>query len=282
MDQRKIGIVNPGNMGVVVAASIQNTGHAVYWVSEGRGPQSHKRAAALGLKEAQSLKTLCATCSAIISVCPPHAAEAVADQISALGYKGLYLDANAISPQRTKQIAEVIQKTGGVFVDGGIIGLPTKERGKTWLYLSGPKADEAASFFAGGPLETSVIGEEVGKASALKMCYAAYTKGTTALLCAILATASAFNVSEELYGQWSRNGSTFADESREKVRLVTKKAWRFVGEMKEISSTFQSAGLPGEFHAAAANVYTRMAGFKDASSLPTIESILEALKHELK
>ncbi|MDF1591831.1 MAG: DUF1932 domain-containing protein [Desulfobacterales bacterium] len=280
MNQRKIGILNPGNMGIRVAETIRNAGNNVYWVSEGRGPQTHERASAIGLKDAQNLKTLCATCSAIVSVCPPHAAEAVADQVSTLGFKGLYLDANAISPQRTKRIAQVIQKAGADFVDGGIIGNPPTKRGMTWLYLSGSSADEAASFFTGGPLETSVIGEEIGKASALKMCYAAYTKGTTALLCAILATASAFNVSEELYEEWSRNGSTFADESKDKVRLVTKKAWRFIGEMKEISSTFESAGLPGGFHETAANVYTRLAGFKDAPSLPTIESILEAMKHE--
>ncbi len=236
----------------------------------------------IGLQDAQNLKTLCDTCSAIVCVCPPHAAETVADQVSALGFKGLYVDGNAISPQRTKQIAQVIQKAGGDFVDGGIIGNPPVKRGTTWLYLSGSRADEAASFFTGGPLETSVMGEEVGKASAIKMCYAAYTKGTTALLSAILATASAFNVSEELYGQWARNGSTFADDTKERVRLVTKKAWRFIGEMKEISSTFESAGLPGGFHEAAADVYTRMAGFKDAPSLPAIESILEALTHESK
>lgn len=282
MDQRKIGVINPGNMGIRVASSIQNSGHDVYWVSEGRGPQTHKRVSEIGLKDAKNLKTLCATCSAIVSVCPPHAAEAVAGQVSALGFKGLYLDANAVSPERTKQVAQVIQKAGGDFVDGGIIGNPPTKRGMTWLYLSGSRADEVASFFTGGPLETGVIGEEIGKASALKMCYAAYTKGTTALLCAILATASAFNVSEELYGQWSRNGSTFADETKESVQLVTKKAWRFIGEMNEISSTFQSAGLPGGFHEAAANVYTRIASFKDAPSLPDIESILEALKHEPK
>ncbi|MEW6671970.1 MAG: DUF1932 domain-containing protein [Thermodesulfobacteriota bacterium] len=279
---KKIGILNPGNMGIRVAATIQNSGNDVYWVSEGRGPQTRKRAEEIGLKDAQNLKTLCTTCSAIVSVCPPHAAEAVADQVSALGFKGLYLDANAISPQRTQKIAQVIQKAGADFVDGGIIGNPPMKRGQTWLYLSGSRAEEAASFFSGGPLETGVIGGEIGKASALKMCYAAFTKGTTALLCAILATASAYHVSEELYEEWSRNGSKFADESKEKVQLVTKKAWRFIGEMKEISSTFQAAGLPGGFHEAAADVYTRIASFKDAPSVPALESILEALKHELK
>jgi 3-hydroxyisobutyrate dehydrogenase-like beta-hydroxyacid dehydrogenase len=282
MNQRKIGILNPGNMGIRVAAAIQNTGHGVYWASDGRGPQTCQRASEMSLKDARNLEALCATCSAIVSVCPPHAAEAVAEQVAALGFKGLYLDANAISPQRTRQISQVIQKAGADFVDGGIIGLPPIKRSETWLYLSGPRADEAASFFAGGPLETSVIGAEIGKASALKMCYAAYTKGTAALLGAILATASVFDVSEELHAQWSRDGSKFADESRENIRRVSKKAWRFIGEMKEISSTFQSAGLPGGFHDAAANIYARLAGFKDAPALPSIESILEALKHEIK
>ena len=282
MDKKNIGIVNPGNMGIKVAATIQNSGHDVYWASDGRGPQTHQRASEIGLKDARNLESLCATCSVIVSVCPPHAAEAVADRISALGFQGLYLDANAISPQRTRQISQIIQKAGADFVDGGIIGLPPTKRGTTWLYLSGSRADEVSSFFTGGPLETSVIGAEIGKASALKMCYAAYTKGTAALLGAILATASAFDVSKELYDQWSRGGSKFADESKEKIRAFTKKAWRFVGEMKEISSTFQSAGLPGGFHDAAGDIYTRLAGFKDAPSIPSIESILEALKQETK
>lgn len=282
MSQRKIGIINPGNMGIKVAATIKNSGNDVYWVSEGRGPQTHKRVSEIGLKDAQNLKTLCSTCTAIVSVCPPHAAEEVAGQVAAQGYNGLYLDANAISPQRTKQIAQIVQKAGADFVDGGIIGNPPTKRGMTWLYLSGLRADEVASFFSGGPLDTGVIGEEIGKASALKMCYAAFTKGTTALLCAILATASAFDVSEELYAQWSRDGSEFADESKERVRQVTQKAWRFIGEMREISSTFQSAGLPGGFHEAAANVYTRIQDFKDAPSLPELESILDALKQEVK
>jgi 3-hydroxyisobutyrate dehydrogenase-like beta-hydroxyacid dehydrogenase len=108
MNQKKIGILNPGNMGIRVAATIQNTGHDVFWASEGRGTETHKRASEIGLKDAQNLKTLCAGCTAIVSVCPPHAAEAVAGQVSALGFKGLYLDANAVSPHRTKQIARVI------------------------------------------------------------------------------------------------------------------------------------------------------------------------------
>ncbi|MCK7519679.1 MAG: DUF1932 domain-containing protein [Ignavibacteriales bacterium] len=45
---------------------------------------------------------------------------------------------------------------------------------------------------------------------------------------------------------------------------MTAKAWRFEGEMHEIASTFEGAGLPDGFHEAAAEIYHRMAGFKDS------------------
>lgn len=272
-----IGILHPGAMGISVAAAAQNGNHQVYWVSEGRSLQTHDRAGKFALLDAGSLKELCKTCDMIVSVCPPHAAEEVAEQVAVHSYRGIYLDANAISPQRTIRIGEKVEAAGARFVDGGIIGGPAWEPGKTWLYLSGEDASEAAAFFSAGPLETCVLGDEVSKASALKMCYAAYTKGTSALLCAIMATAESLGVRENLETQWSRGGSDFAETTRERVRRVTAKAWRFGGEMDEIAATFREAGLPEEFHAAAGMIYRRIADFKDAPSTPSLEEVLKAL-----
>jgi 3-hydroxyisobutyrate dehydrogenase-like beta-hydroxyacid dehydrogenase len=277
MNKQNIGVLHPGMMGICVAASVQNSGHDVYWASEGRSRQSRERAEKYKLIDAGSLAALCETCAAIISVCPPHAAEEVAEQVLLQGFQGLYLDVNAIAPQRTVRIGQAMTAAGVEFVDGGIIGFPVWERGKTWLYLSGEKARESAALFSGGPLETSAVGGDIGKASALKMCYAAYTKGTTALLCAILATAEALGVRGELETQWSRDWPDFGEQAGERVRNVTAKAWRFAGEMAEIAATFRSAGLPGEFHAAAEMIYRRMSGFKDAPSIPSLEEVLETL-----
>ena len=157
------------------------------------------------------------------------------------------------------------------------LGGPAWEPGQTWLYLSGDRAQAIADCFAAGPLETTVIGQAIGKASALKMSYAAWTKGSTALLSAILATAEALGVWEDLARQWERNWPGFAEQSVNRARRVTAKAWRFAGEMDEISATFQAAGLPGSFHAAAGELYRRMAGFKDAPETPTLEEVLAAL-----
>ena len=277
MTKQKAGILHPGQMGISVAASIQNSGHPVYWASEGRSRATHERAAEFGLQDTGTLAALCETCTVIVSVCPPHVAEEIADQVLAHAFRGLYLDANAISPQRAIRIEQAMQAAGATLVDGGIVGGPAWEAGKTRLYLSGEASAEAAACFLGGMLQANVIGESVGKASALKMCYAAYTKGTTALLCGVLAAAQELGVRGELEQEWSRDRAGSAEEARERVRRVTSKAWRFEGEMAEIADTFREAGLPSGFHAAAGTIYHRLAGFRDAASSPSLEEVLIAL-----
>ena len=277
MKKRNVGILHPGAMGVFVAACIQKGGHTVYWASAGRSSETLRRAEEFQLADAGSLAQLCETCDVLVSVCPPAAAEEVARQVLEHAFHGLYLDANAISPHRAARIGRSMEQAGVTFVDGGIVGGPAWEAGQTWLYLSAPQAAGAAALFAVCPMEARIIGAEPGQASALKMCYAAYTKGTTALLCAILAAAEELDVRSELEEQWSRDWEGFAEQTRERVTRVTAKAWRFEGEMAEIAATFQDVGLPAEFHLAAAQIYGRLAKFKDATQKPTLQEVLGAL-----
>lgn len=277
MSTEKIGILHPGVMGISVAASAQNSGHTVYWASAGRSPQTQARAQQYHLIDVQTVAALCHTCTTLISVCPPHAAEEMAQQVLAHGFTGLYADANAIAPQRARHIGQMMTEGGAAFVDGGIIGGPAWQPHSTWLYLSGDEAERVAHCFVAGPLETQVIGVEIGKASALKMCYAAYTKGTSALLAAILGAAESLSVRTELAQQWQRDDPTFPAQTENRVRRVTAKAWRFAGEMEEIAATFEAAGLPGGFHLAAAEIYTRLAGFKEQEEVPALTAVLSAL-----
>ncbi|MBX3059056.1 MAG: DUF1932 domain-containing protein [Anaerolineae bacterium] len=277
MTTEKIGILHPGAMGISVAAAAQKSGHMVYWASVGRSPHTQARAQQHHLLDGQSVATLCHTCTMLISVCPPHAAEEVAQQVLAHGFAGLFVDANAIAPQRARHIGELMAVGGVTFVDGGIIGGPAWQPQSTWLYLSGPEAERVAHCFVNSPLETQVIGAEIGKASALKMCYAAYTKGTSALLAAILGTAESLAVRDELMQQWQRDDPAFPAQTENRVRRVTAKAWRFAGEMEEIAATFEAAGLPGGFHLAAAEIYTRLADFKEQEEVPGLTAVLQAL-----
>lgn len=273
-----IGILHPGEMGISIAASAQNSGHAVHWASAGRGEKTRQRAAKYSLVDSGSVEGLCRFCSMLLCVCPPHAAEDVARQVVDTGFKGIYLDANAISPQRSKFIGDGMRTAGIHYVDGGIIGGPAWQPGSTWLYLSGEKAGEVAACFNQGPLETKIMGNKIGKASALKMCYAAYTKGTTALLCAALAAADELGVGEDLFQQWEMDEPGSAEQAQRRARRVTAKAWRFAGEMDEIAATFTFAGLPCGFHIAAAEVYHRLEDFKHAPTLPELNEVIARLQ----
>ncbi len=277
MTTQSIGILHPGEMGISIAAAAQKSGNRVCWASDGRSADTYRRAEEHLLHDSGTVATLCAECSLIISVCPPHVAEAVAAQVIACRFAGLFVDANAISPQRAQKIGNAMANAGISFADGGIVGGPAWEPGRTCLYLSGSRANEIAASFAGSPLKTEVLGDTIGPASALKMCYSAYNKGTTALLAGVLATAEQLGDREALYRQWNRDDPNSTAGIEKRVRNVTGRAWRFVGEMDELTGTFREAGLPGEFHAAAAMIYQRLARFKGARIVPPIEEVLRAL-----
>ena len=61
-----------------------------------------------------------------------------------------------------------------------------------------------------------------------------------------------------------------------------RKAWRWVAEMEEIAATFEAAGLPGGFHHAAAEIYGRLAAFKDGAAAPPLDEVTEALRKGAK
>jgi 3-hydroxyisobutyrate dehydrogenase-like beta-hydroxyacid dehydrogenase len=256
MAAQRIGILHPGQMGIVVAASAQNSGNEVLWASEARSSATRERASQAGLRDAGTLTKLCELCPVMVSVCSPEFAEEIAEQVALRCYPGIYVDANAIAPERTLRIARRLEEHGAQFVDGGIIGPPTISRNRTWLYLAGERAASVAPYFSAGPIEIEVLAGSIGRASALKMCFAAYSKGSTALAYAVLAAAERLDVLEDLKRQWNRGGPSLPELEREISRAVPK-AWRFVAEMHEIAATFESAGLPPEFHQAAAEIFRR-------------------------
>jgi 3-hydroxyisobutyrate dehydrogenase-like beta-hydroxyacid dehydrogenase len=273
----RVGILHPGAMGTSVAATVQNGGYEVWWVPEGRSRATRDRAREHGFRPAQSLGDLAASCHVLLSVCPPASAGDVASAVVDAGFRGLFVDANAISPRRVQVMGKRLGQAGVDFVDGGILGLPAPEPGMTRIYLSGPRSGEVAGLFAAGPVGAVCLEGEVGRASALKMCYAGYTKGTRALLWAVLATAESLGVRSDLEGHWEYESPGAAGEAHRKVLATTPKAWRWVAEMEEIAATFAGVGMPGGFHAACGEVLEKLVDFKDADVALRIDDVLETL-----
>jgi len=268
----KIAVLNPGSMGISVAAALKSATHEVYWLNEKRSQATIDRAKNIGLSELTALEQL-AEVDGIVSVCPPHAALAVATQVKTTGFKGLYLDANAISPETSAQVAQII---GTGFVDGGLIGPPVHKRGTTRLYLSGMDRMFVQNWFKGSVLDTVTMDDLSGSASALKMCYAAYTKGLSALTLVVRALAKEQRVEQTLLEEWHLSLPHLPDHCEKIVQGTASKAWRFSGEMKEIASTFSAASLPDGFHLAAAEVYDRMSGLKHETDV-SLDRVLQEI-----
>jgi len=246
-----VGLLHPGEMGAALGGALVESGRRVVWASAGRSAATAARARGAALEDVESLAEVRRLSDVIVSVCPPHAAADVARSVQ--GFSGIFVDANAIAPATTRAIAAHIER----FVDGGIIGPPPRSDGTTRLYLAGNEATAVAELFAGTAVDARVISADVGDGSALKMVYAAWTKGTAALLLAIRDAARFNGVGEALLDEWHLSLPELVDLLPRAEQSASAKGWRWVGEMEEIAATFADAGEPAGFHQAAAEIFRR-------------------------
>jgi len=276
---KTIVLLHPGNMGSTIGACAAAGDARVLWVSAQRSAATRARAQRRGLIETASLAEALGQSEIVLSVCPPEFAAETAKSVAALKFRGIYVDANAVSRATAEEIGRIVTAAGADFVDGGIIGAPVERAGTTRLYLSGPRAAEIAELFTGSMLDARAIGDVPGAASALKVAYAAWTKCTDILVLTIRAFAGREGIDQALLQEWAISQPALEKKCERAAAVAAPKAWRFVGEMREISEAFETAGLPGGFHLAAAEICERLAGFKDQTAPAlTVSQVLRALQ----
>jgi hypothetical protein len=259
-----VGVLHPGAMGAAVGSALRPRAGAVIWAAAGRSRATSKRAELADLVGVPDVAALARRSDVIVSVCPPHAARATAEEVAAaLDEAGrsatttpVYVDANAVSPATVGDIAALLGADR--VVDGAIIGPPAWEPGHTVLWLSGPAAADVAALFAGSPFTARVLGPELGTASALKACFALQSKALPAIWLEIAAAARGFGVEEELRGELARAGVEYAAAVAQAAGGAAK-AWRWAGEMDEAADTVAALDLPDGFSRAAAELYRRLA-----------------------
>jgi 3-hydroxyisobutyrate dehydrogenase-like beta-hydroxyacid dehydrogenase len=278
-----VGLLHPGEMGAAVGGCLVSVGHEVLWDPAGRSRATTGRALSHELTGVK-LDHLIAKSSVIFSVCPPHAALDVAHQVAAAGYTGCYVDANAISVATAEHVAAVVTAAGASYVDGGLIGQPPETAGYTRLYLSGPQANEIRVLFNRSRIDARIAEGPLYAASTVKMAYAAWTKGSSALLLAARALARAGGVERTLLAEWQLSQPNLAAQSERSAIAAAAKGWRWIGEMEEIAASMSAAGLPDGFHEAAAELFDRASradvptGRRTATTLrETLDTIMSAL-----
>ena len=273
-------ILHPGEMGAEVGAAAHAGGARVLWVSSGRSGATRDRAGAGGLDDAGTLKAALGQASIVLSVCPPHAAVDLARSVAKEGFPGTYVDANAISPDTSRRIGSIVEAAGARFVDGGIIGPPPTKPGTTRLYLCGSESAPVAALFSDTVLGAMVLDAPVGAASALKACYAGWTKSAAMLLLSVRALARHEGVEAALTEEWKiSQPQLFAQVDR--AVLQSRKSWRWIAEMEEIGATFAQAGLPAGYALAAAEACRKLTAFKDSRGT-TVDAVIGALLATVK
>jgi len=199
--------------------------------------------------------------------------------IADVGFNGVYIDCNAVSPTTAEQVSNIVTRGDTTFVDGGIIGPPAVKSGSTRLYLSGKSASTVATLFNGSYVDARVLGPDLSAASALKMAYAGWTKGAAALLMTQYAFAQQQHVASALVEEWALSQPGLANKLNNACTGNAPKAWRFVGEMNEIANSLEDAGLPRHWFDSAAETYQRLSEFRnkaDVNQHDVIEALLKA------
>jgi 3-hydroxyisobutyrate dehydrogenase-like beta-hydroxyacid dehydrogenase len=251
-------------MGAAVAACAATNAAAVLWCAAGRSTASAERAGQFDLTPVATLPELLDRSDVVISLCPPAAAEDLARDVAGHRFGGVYVEANAINPERAQRIAAVLAPHATV-VDGGVVGSPPVGGKTPTLYLSGQDGATARieALFAGTAVRTAVLGTEVGKASALKLSYASFQKTSRVLVALAVGMAREYGVDQELIEVASRRTDSYLSEPQY-VAKAAARAWRWGPELEEAADTLAAAGLPPEMLRAAASTLARWNDAKDS------------------
>jgi 3-hydroxyisobutyrate dehydrogenase-like beta-hydroxyacid dehydrogenase len=262
MMAQTIGILSPGEMGSAVGAVLHASGLEVLTWIEGRSSTTRQRTEAAGISTVPSLASLIERCDLVLSILAPAHAHALAQMIGdtarASGNTTTLADCNAIAPRTVAQIETELNGSGITFLDAGIIGGPPRTDYAPRFYVSGSSASVLEALDGRG-IEVINVGSVTGRASAVKMCYAAMTKGTTALRTALLIAAQRLAVYDDLVAELAHSQNDALTAAERDAQRLPNVAGRWIGEMEEIALTFDSVGVTPDFHTGAAWTFREVA-----------------------
>ena len=287
-----IGILSPGDMGHTVGGVLCQNGLRVITCLEGRSQRTRQLAEKAGIADVPTYPQLVTEADLILSIMVPaqamSAASVVAEALQQVDTTLTYADCNAIAPQTVRKLGDIITSAGATFVDASIIGPPPRTPGATRFYASGPDLNLFSELNNHG-LDVRPLSDEIGHASAIKMCYASLTKGLTALCTELLTAAQVLGVSEALTAEFQLSQAALFERMEKGLPGMPPKARRWIGEMEEISATFAHVGLTPNILTGAADMY-RFVGDTHLADLPpeardefpTLSELIEILAANLK
>ena len=257
-----VAILSPGDMGHAVGQLLREHELKVVTCLTGRSQRTKDLAELAGIADVPDLNDMVAQSQIILSISVsemvPSICQQVADAIKDTNANVLFAECNAISPQLSRQMEPIITEAGGRYIDASIVGGPPLNGSSPRFYASG---DNTAEFegLANFGLDVRTAGTEVGQASGIKMCYAAMTKGSSALYSELLMAAEMMGLSDFVKAEFQSSQPAVLQRMERGLPGVPAKARRWVSEMEEIKDTFEQLGLTPHLFQGVADMY-RMIG----------------------
>ena len=266
-----VAIMSPGDMGHAVGQVLSESGIDVITCTDGRSQRTKNLAEMAGLRQVATLEDMVSQADLVLSIMVPSKAMSFVREISphfeSSKTPTYFADCNAVSPQSALAMAEVINQAGGKFIDGGIIGTAPTKGDTPRFYVSGPDASVVMELDGRGII-VKAIGNKVGQASGIKMCYAALTKGTNTLHVALLTAASRMGLTDDLRKEFEFSQKSHLAAMEKGISRLPANAHRWIGEMEEIAATFENLGVTPNFHKGAAEIYKMLNSTPFANESP--------------
>ena len=258
MQINTVAILSPGDMGHAVGQRLREYELDVITCLAGRSERTRALAAKSGIRDVPSMNELVEASDLVmsmtVSAAVPGLCRQVADAMSATGATTLFAECNAISPQLARDMEPIITGAGGRFVDASIIGGPPRPGYSPHIYASGEHAGEFARLNDFGITVLELDGG-VGRASGIKMCYAAMTKGSWALYSELLMAAEMMGLTEPLLAEFQSGQESVLQRMERTIPTVPPRARRWISEMEEIRDTFEQLGMTPRLFEGVADMY---------------------------
>ncbi len=191
---------------------------------------------------AASLDELLPSALNIISLVTADQAETVAKQTAEhIPQNTLFFDLNSVAPQTKRNSAEYITSSGGYYVDVAVMAPVYPKQLSTPLLVSSPHAERAAIVLKNiGFTNIRIVGEEIGRASSIKMIRSVMIKGIEALTAECVLAANQADVLEDVLSSLGDEWTQKADYNFDRMMIHGP---RRAAEMEEVVKTLEDLGV---------------------------------------
>lgn len=175
-----------------------------------------------------------------------QALKAASDYAPMLQHGAIWCDMNSVAPQTKRAAAEVVEAAGGRYADVAVLAPVDPARLAVPLLVSGPHAIQAAAALLElGFTNIRTVGDEVGRASAIKMIRSVMVKGIEALTDEMMAAAQAAGVTDEVLGSLdaSEKQIGWTDRAAYNLERMATHGARRAAEMEESAKTLEGLGI---------------------------------------